>query len=41
MTTKNLNLNYKIVLNLIEKNAKVLDLGCGNGELLTNKFSRS
>ena len=34
MTTKNLNLNYKIVLNLIEKNAKVLDLGCGNGELL-------
>ena len=29
-----MNLNYKIVCDLIEKNSKVLDLGCGNGELL-------
>lgn len=34
MNTKSLNLNYKIVCDLIEKNSKVLDLGCGNGELL-------
>ena len=29
-----MNLNYKIVCNLIEKNSKVLDLGCGGGDLL-------
>ena len=29
-----MNLNYKVVCDLIEKNSKVLDLGCGNGELL-------
>ncbi|MBE7036828.1 MAG: methionine biosynthesis protein MetW, partial [Ruminococcaceae bacterium] len=29
-----MNLNYKIVCDLIEKNSRVLDLGCGNGELL-------
>lgn len=34
MNKKTLNLNYKIVCDLIEKNAKVLDLGCGSGELL-------
>lgn len=29
-----MNLNYKVVCDLIEKNSKVLDLGCGDGELL-------
>lgn len=29
-----MNLNYKVVCDLIEKNSKILDLGCGNGELL-------
>ena len=29
-----MNLDYKVVCDLIEKNSKVLDLGCGNGELL-------
>lgn len=29
-----MNLNYKIVCDLIEKNSKVLDLGCGGGDLL-------
>lgn len=29
-----MNLNYKVVCDLIEKNSRVLDLGCGNGELL-------
>jgi methionine biosynthesis protein MetW len=29
-----MNLNYKIVCDLIEKNSRVLDLGCGKGELL-------
>ena len=29
-----MNLNYKVVCDLVEKNSKVLDLGCGNGELL-------
>ncbi|MFA6989914.1 MAG: methionine biosynthesis protein MetW [Candidatus Gastranaerophilaceae bacterium] len=34
ITSQGLHLNYSIITNLIEKNAKVLDLGCGNGELL-------
>ena len=29
-----MNLNYKVVCDLIEKNSRVLDLGCGDGELL-------
>ena len=29
-----MNLNYKVVCDLIEKNSRVLDLGCGSGELL-------
>lgn len=29
-----MNLNYQVVCNLIEKNSRVLDLGCGKGELL-------
>ncbi|MBR5303819.1 MAG: methionine biosynthesis protein MetW [Candidatus Gastranaerophilales bacterium] len=29
-----MNLNYKVVCDLIEKNSRVLDLGCGQGELL-------
>lgn len=34
LNSKGLYLNYSIILELIEKNAKVLDLGCGDGELL-------
>ena len=33
-TSKGLHLNYSIITNMIEENARVLDLGCGNGELL-------
>lgn len=29
-----LRLGYSIITNMVEKNAKVLDLGCGNGNLL-------
>jgi len=29
-----INLDYRIILGIIELGAKVLDLGCGNGELL-------
>ncbi len=32
--SKGLHLNYSIILNIIENNARVLDLGCGNGYLL-------
>lgn len=32
--SRGLHLNYEIILNIIEKNSKVLDLGCGSGELL-------
>ena len=34
MTTKEFNLNYKIVCSLIAANSRVLDLGCGDGRLL-------
>jgi len=33
-TSKGLHLNYSIISNMIEENARVLDLGCGNGYLL-------
>ena len=29
-----MNLNYKVVCDLIENESRVLDLGCGSGELL-------
>ena len=34
ITSQGLHLNYSIITNLIEQGAKVLDLGCGSGELL-------
>lgn len=33
-TSKGLHLNYSIITELVENGAKVLDLGCGDGELL-------
>lgn len=33
-SSKGLHLNYKIISDLIEESAKVLDLGCGSGNLL-------
>ncbi len=30
----NIRLDHKIIYNIVEKGSKVLDLGCGNGELL-------
>ena len=37
MTTQseNIRLDHKIILDLIKSNSRVLDLGCGDGELLT------
>lgn len=32
--TQGLRLNYSIITEIIDKGAKVLDLGCGNGDLL-------
>ncbi len=32
--SKGLHLNYEIITNMIEKGSKVLDLGCGEGNLL-------
>ena len=32
--TKGLRLNYNIITDIIDKNAKILDLGCGDGTLL-------
>ena len=32
--SKGLHLNYSIITDMIEKNAQVLDLGCGDGTLL-------
>lgn len=34
MESKGLHLNYEIITDIIEKGAKVLDLGCGQGTLL-------
>lgn len=33
-TLENKRYDYKVILGIIEENAKVLDLGCGDGELL-------
>lgn len=33
-TSKGLHLNYSIITELVENDARVLDLGCGDGELL-------
>ena len=32
--TDSLHLNYSIITDNIEENSKILDLGCGSGELL-------
>lgn len=32
--SKGLHLNYSLILDMIEENSRVLDLGCGNGYLL-------
>src|SRR5574344_1969975 len=32
--SKGLRLNYSIILKIINENSKVIDLGCGNGDLL-------
>ncbi len=34
ITSKGLHLNYSIITEMIEENSKVLDLGCGSGELM-------
>lgn len=34
IASKGLHLNYSIISDMIEENARVLDLGCGNGYLL-------
>lgn len=34
--TKGLRLNYSIITDLVETDAKVIDLGCGDGTLLAN-----
>ena len=33
-TSKGLHLNYSLILDIIENNSKILDLGCGDGYLL-------
>ena len=39
-TSKGLHLNYSIITELVENGAKVLDLGCGDGELLKRLFEQ-
>ena len=34
LKSKGLHLNYEIISEIVEENSHVLDLGCGNGELL-------
>ena len=34
ITSRGLHLNYSIILDMVEKNSHVLDLGCGDGTLL-------
>ncbi len=33
-TSQGLHLNYSIILDIVEENSRILDLGCGNGTLL-------
>ena len=33
-TEQSLHLNYSVITEMIEQKSKVLDLGCGDGELL-------
>lgn len=37
---KGLHLNYEIITNIIKKNAKVLDIGCGEGTLLKMLYAQ-
>lgn len=37
--TKGLRLNYSIITDIVDKDTKVLDLGCGNGDLLAQLIS--
>ena len=34
LTSKGLHLNYSLITKIVEGNSKILDLGCGTGELL-------
>ena len=34
MTAESLRLDYKIIYEIVEPGARVLDLGCGSGDLL-------
>ncbi len=37
---ENIRLDHKIILDIVEPNARVLDLGCGDGELLSLLISK-
>jgi methionine biosynthesis protein MetW len=34
-TTQNIRLDYQVILDLVQPNSRVIDLGCGDGELLS------